>query len=145
MIYRNANIEDANELDNLLTLLILDEKNYDSSVETIQVHDFYKNYIYDNTKYFQVALDNNKIVGYIYVKKESDSLKIDALYVLEDYRSKGIATHLLEEVINYAKLNNYEYISINVLENNIKAKNLYNKYFKLYKKDNLKEELRLFI
>jgi len=144
-MFRSAIVNDADKLDELLTQLILDEKKYDPNVEIVKVKDFYKNYINDNTKFFLVCEENDIIFGYIYVKKEDNILKIDALYVLEEYRNKGIATHLLEEVINYGKLNNYEIISINVLENNLKAKKLYSKYFKLYKKDNIKEELRMIL
>ena len=145
MVYRNAKISDSDKLDNLLTMLIEDEKKYDHDVELIKVKDFYINYINDNTKYFIVVEENNDIIAYTYLIKQDDNLKIDALYVKEDYRNKGIATSILNKVMEYAKLNNFESISINVLENNIKAKNLYSKYFKLYKKDNIKEELRMYL
>lgn len=143
MNFRNAKRKDAKTLDRLLTLLIEDEKNYDNKVESVIVKDFYINYINDPSKYFYLCEDNNKVVAYIYSKKENSNLKIDALYVLQDYRNKGIASKLIDNVISYAKENNFKTISINVLEKNIKAKNLYCKYFKLYKKDGIKEELRM--
>ena len=145
MVYRDATINDVNVLDNLLTKLIEDEKKYDPSVENIIVKDFYINYINDNTKYFIVVEDNSNIVAYSYLIKEDDHIKIDALYVLEDYQNKKIGTSIINKIIEYAKLNNFEYITINVLDNNIKAKNLYYKYFTLYKKNNNKEELRMYL
>lgn len=141
MLYRKATINDANYLDNLLTRLIEDETKYDPNCELVKVKDFYINYINDNKKYFEVCEDNNKIVGYIYSIFNDNNAKIDALFVDEEYRNNGLATNLLEHFIKYCRNNNIKYITINVLENNVNAKKLYSKYFKLNKKDNLKEEL----
>lgn len=144
-MYRTANIQDASKLDKLLTKLIDDERQYDPSVEHINVRDFYINYIEDDTKYIFLYEEDNNIVGYIYLIKDNDHIKIDALYVEELYRNKKVATTLLNEAIDYAKVNNIKYITVNVLENNIKAKSLYRKYFKLNKKDGIKEELILYL
>ena len=141
MIYRKPSINEANILDNLLTKLIIDEKKYDSNSELLNVKDFYINYINDSTKYFEVCEDNNNIVGYIYSIIDDSNSKIDALFVDENYRNKGIATKLIENYINYAKNNNIKTITINVLKDNIKAKNIYYKYFTLNKKEGIKEEL----
>ena len=141
MLYRKPTIKDADKLDNLLTKLILDERNYDPNVELVKVKDFYINYIEDPTKYFQLCEDNNNIVGYIYCILDNDTSKIDALFIDELYRNKKIATTLIDNFINYCKNNNIKEVTINVLENNIKAKNLYSKYFILNKKDGIKEEL----
>ena len=143
MLYRKANNDDADKLDNLLTKLITDEKNYDPKVELINVKDFYTNFIDDESKYFEVCEDNNEIVGYIYSKLEENNAKIDALFVEEAYRNKKIATTLIENFINYCKDNNIKEITIKVLENNIKAKSLYSKYFILNNKEGIKEELIL--
>ena len=143
MIFRKPNNNDASNLDNLLTKLILDEKNYDPNVEVVNVKDFYINYINDNTKYFEVCEDNDTIVGYIYVIINNNIAKIDALYVEEAYRNKKIATKLIENFINYSKDNNIKEITINVLENNVKAKNLYSKYFVLDSKNGKIETLKL--
>ena len=145
MNFRKAELKDAKELDNLLTLLIEDEKNYDDKVKPIKVKKYYCNYINDPTKYLYLCEDNKKIVGYIYTISIGGALKIDALFVKEDYRKKGIATKLINEIINYAKTNNIKYITINVLENNIKAKELYSKYFKLNAKNGIREELIMYL
>ena len=141
MIFRKPKLEDASKLDDLLTKLILDEKNYDPNVELVNVKDFYINYIEDPTKYFELCEDNNNIVGYIYCIIDNDTSKIDALFIDELYRNKKIATTLIDNFINYCKNNSIKEVTINVLENNIKAKNLYSKYFILNKKDGIKEEL----
>ncbi|MBR1416319.1 MAG: GNAT family N-acetyltransferase [Bacilli bacterium] len=143
MIYRKANIKDAKEVDSLLTKLIADERQYDPKCELVIVKDYYINFIEDSNKYLFVCEDNNNIVGYIYSIIEEDNAKIDALFVLEEYRNKGIATKLIEDFISYAKDNNIKQITINVLSNNLKARKLYLKYFKPYKKENNKETLLL--
>jgi ribosomal protein S18 acetylase RimI-like enzyme len=145
MTFRNATIKDAKELDKLLTLLIKDEKKYDNNVKPFKVKNYYKNYINDSNRYFYLCEDNNKIVGYIYTISIGGALKIDALYIKEDYQNKGIGTNLINNVIEYAKKNNIKFITINVLENNIKAKKLYNKYFKLNAKNGIKEELIMYL
>ena len=143
MIFRKPNVNEAEKLDNLLTRLILDERNYDPNVEIVDVKDFYSNYIQDSTKFFEVCEDNNEIVGYIYSIIEDKKAKVDALFVDEKYRNKKIATTLIENFINYCKENNIKEITIKVLENNTKAKNLYLKYFRPNSKDGIKEELIL--
>lgn len=129
------NIEEAIKCDKLLTKLIIDEKKYNSNIsDDVNINNFYPNiYNKDNNKLF-IAIDDNNIIGYIYIKlistdgiDNNKELLIDALYIEEDYRNKGIATSLINKVKEYSINNNIKYISINVLDKNIKAKNLYNK------------------
>ena len=141
MIFRKANMKDAKKLDELLTKLILDEKTYDPNVELVNVNNFYINFINDQAKYFEVCEDDGEIVGYIYSKLNNNTALIDALFVEESYRNKKIATTLIENFISFCKSNNIDEISIKVLENNVRAKHLYSKYFKLKNKENIKEEL----
>ena len=143
MIFRKPKIDEADKLDSLLTKLILDEKNYDPSVDIVSVIDFYSHYIQDPTKYFEICEDNNEIVGYIYSVIENNTAKIDAIFVEELYRNKNIATTLISNFIDYCKENNIKEITIKVLENNMKAKNLYYKFFELKNKEGIKEELVL--
>lgn len=145
MVYRSPKDEDASKLDDLLTKLILDEKNYDPSAETIIVKDYYIHYIKDPTKYFQICEDNNKIVGYIYCILDNNKAKIDALYIEELYRNKKIGTTLIENFINYCRDNNINEVTIKVLENNDIAKKMYSKYFINYNKEGIKEELIMYL
>ena len=128
-------IEEATRCDTLLTKLILDEKKYNPNIkDDVVINNYYPNiYNKDDNKLFVSIIDNN-IVGYIFVKLQSidsiDSNKellIDALYIEEEYRNKGIATSLINKVKEYSKDNNIKYISINVLYKNEDAMNLYNK------------------
>ena len=125
-------MKDAKYLDNLLTKLIQDERQYDDSIdENFKVINFYQNYINDNTKFLYLAEDNNEITGYIYGyfnKDDTSDNKIaylDALFIKDEYRHQGIANKLIKEFKKWAKANNCPTMEVNVCSNNIKAKNLY--------------------
>ena len=127
--------EEASICDELLTKLIEDEKKYNDNIGGfVAILDYYPNiYNKEDNKLF-IAKDNDKVVGYIYIKKEStdglDTNKeylIDALYVEEEYRNKGIATSLINKVKDYCKDNNIKYLNISVIDSNEKAKSLYSK------------------
>ena len=138
MVFRKAKKNDCKKLDDMLTKLIIDERNYDPDCEMMFVIDYYINFVDDKTKYLYLAEEEGNIVGYIYVKMEDNKALIDALYVDENYRNKGIASRLIEDAISYVKKRKISIVTIKLLSNNIKAKNLYLKYFKPYK-----EELKL--
>ena len=135
MIIRKANYNDVKTLNNFLTLLIRDEKQYDSGInENFVVTNMYENYIEDSNKLIIVALENDNIVGYLYgiINSSDDTYKyiiakLDALYVCDNYRNKGIATSLIEHFKKWAISKNAKKIEVNVWSNNIKAKRLYEK------------------
>lgn len=135
MKIRKANYDDVKVLNNFLTLLIKDEKQYDPGInEDFVVTNMYENYIDDLEKLIIVAEENNQIVGYLYgIIKSTDETykykiaKLDALYVLTDYRNRKIATSLIEYFKKWAISRNVDKIEVNVWSNNIKAKKLYEK------------------
>lgn len=132
---REANKNDANTLDNLLSLLIQDERQYDDNISPVlMILDYYKNFISKKGHIFYVYEINSEIAGYIYAKIKNDGTQvkesaiIDALYVKEEYRHQQIASKLLDEIIKKIKSNNIDNIEISVMSNNIVAKNLYKKF-----------------
>lgn len=135
MKIRKANYDDVKVLNNFLTLLIKDEKQYDPGInEDFVVTNMYENYINDLEKLIIVAEENNRIVGYLYgIIKSTDETykykiaKLDALYVSLDYRNRKIATSLIEYFKKWAISKNVDKLEVNVWSNNIKAKNLYEK------------------
>lgn len=134
IIKRVDNIEEARKCNDLLSLLINDEKKYNENIkDDVVISNWYeKLYDMDDNILF-IAKDNDKIIGYIYLKllSANDNLSIynetkcDALYVLEDYRKLGVATKLLNEGIKWSKSNNAKYINLNVLSENKNALDLY--------------------
>lgn len=133
---RKAKYSDAAALNHLLTLLIQDERKYDKNInENFVVTNMYENYIEDETRCLLVYEEQGQIVGYLYGYQEekdatliSGSAKLDALFVLEDYRRLGIADKLILEFKNWTKNKNLSKINVNVCTENEKAKNLYQKH-----------------
>lgn len=133
IIKKVSEVLEANKCDELLNKLILDERKYNDNIDSdFIVKDFYKNYIDNNKTNLLIAVENSNIIGYIFTKiieveSEKKSAKIDALYIEEEYRNKGIATKLIEESINWIKDNSIDNITINVMYQNEVAKKLYYK------------------
>ena len=129
---REAILEDANALDNLLSLLIQDERKYDDNISPfLFITDYYRNFIGKDNNYFYVYEVNNEIVGYVYAKIKNDpTVKnkcaiIDALFIKEEYRNQKIASQLLDKVIAKIKENDISLIEISVMYENKIAKHLY--------------------
>ena len=127
--------EELKKCDEFLNKLILDEKKYNDNINTDnKIEHYYEKVLNDNNKLF-IAVDNDNILGYIFMKitdpnKNAEIYKeaiIDALYVEEEYRNKGVATYLIEKTIEYSKNKDAKKISINVIYNNEIAKKLYYK------------------
>ena len=133
IVIRRANNNDIKTLNIFLTCLIRDEKKYDSNInDNIIVNYYYETIIDKENNYLLVAEVNNNIVGYLYgyienngdvcIKKVS---VIDALFVMEEYRSNGIANRLIDEFKKISKDNDVRYIEIKACNGNEKAISLY--------------------
>lgn len=125
MTFRFANIKDCSILDTMLTKLIMDERKYDKSIDkNFKVQNFYQNVLGKNNIIY-LCEEENKIIGYVYAIINSENAVIDALYVEECYRNKKIATTLITEIIKVINEKNIHKILINVMSDNIVAKNFY--------------------
>ena len=80
-----------------------------------------------NSHYF-VAIHNNSIVGFAGIWKAVDEYHITDIVVRKDLRCKGIGSHLLEKLIETAKLEKVVSVTLEVNINNVPAKKLYEKY-----------------
>ena len=69
--------------------------------------------------------EDNQILGYLDYSIMYERGEINYIFVLEQYRSKGIASKLLEYMINNTKV---EEISLEVNKDNSNAIKLYRKY-----------------
>ena len=134
IIIEKAHNEDYKIADKFLTLLIQDERKYDETIDsTFVVKDFYCHIKNDPQKCLLMAKDGNKAVGFIYGYlqpldgKKDNIAQIDALYVDENYRHLGIGKKLISEFSNWAKEKKTFKIEINVMEQNIGARELYYK------------------
>lgn len=135
---RDAKVEDAIYLDELLTELIHDECQYDKTLDkNFVVKDFYIKYINDTSKFFRVLEIDNKIVGFLYGILLEDGIlysKLDALFIKEEYRGMGYSKKMIEEFIEWVKNNNSVFAEVSVLKENYIGKSLYEKMnFKPFK------------
>ena len=76
---------------------------------------------------FLKAVEDNNIVGYISLYKSFDEGDVVNLAVKEEYRRRGIATKLLESLIEWCKENGIGRLLLDVRESNNQAISLYSK------------------
>ena len=125
MIIKVNSIDDCKICDNFLTLLIQDERKYDTTIdENFVVKDYFINMI-NNQNILLLYKSENKPIGYIFAKKIDDKYLIDGLYIDINFRNKGIATKLIKVIIKEIYLLGDYNIFINVLKKNKVAVNLY--------------------
>ena len=130
MIKRIIDDKDAITCDELLTKLIRDESKFDKLIsQEFKVQDYFKNVIKNNKNILLGYIIDNQIIGYTYLKyiveDNNKGYLIDGLYIEEAYRRKGYAKELLEYALNLLDKENPDFIDINVLYANEKARNLY--------------------
>ncbi|MBL3591667.1 MAG: GNAT family N-acetyltransferase [gamma proteobacterium endosymbiont of Lamellibrachia anaximandri] len=82
-----------------------------------------------DTNVLFVAVKNKNIIGFIggtggKFNRNRHSINI-AMGVLGEYQRQGIGRSLLKALINWAKSHQFKRIELSVIENNIKAKSLY--------------------
>ncbi len=78
-----------------------------------------------------LAKDNGKIIGDAGLSRLPRRLGHRGdlgIGVLKEYWNKGVGTLLLNEVINYAKNNSFEFIDLQVRSDNLAAIHLYEKF-----------------
>ncbi len=71
---------------------------------------------------------DNKVIGYLEYSLIYDRMEIDNVFVLENYRNQGIASKMLEYIINIYERNQLINITLEVRTSNYRAINLYKKY-----------------
>ncbi|MFJ8067103.1 GNAT family N-acetyltransferase [Psychrobacillus sp. NPDC096426] len=110
----------------------LDRERGEAYIDTQGFEELIKADTENKNNLFLVAVMNDKIVGFS--RCEGNHLKRYAhkvefgVCVLKDYWGYSIGTNLLKESINWADSNSITKITLNVLETNEKAVNLYKKF-----------------
>ena len=120
-----------------MNLEIYNMTDYDLSlIKDILIDDFDDFWTYDvlqeelnnpNSKYFVAKLENN-ILGFAGIWKAVDDVHITDIVVKKSNRQTGIGSKLLEKLIQTAKSQNFNSITLEVNEHNQPAINLYLKY-----------------
>ena len=78
-------------------------------------------------KYFVVKRNNN-IAGLAEIWKSVDDMHVIDIVVRKDLRNQGIGSALLEKLIEIARQNKMESITLEVMHTNIPAIKLYEKF-----------------
>ena len=122
--------ENASVCNDLLTKLINDETKYDENLKSNIIINNYYNKLNEKSVIY-IAFINNKVVGYIYGYVTEDifvkekTAKLDALYVIEEYRGNKIASKLIEEYKNWCFSKKVKYIEVTAWNDNIDATKIY--------------------
>ena len=96
-----------------------------SSIYSYDISDDFNNNSF--TKYF-IYEENYNIIGFVNYYDLYERFEIANIYVLEDYRCKGIASSLVTKVIDVGKQKNIENITLEVKKDNDAAIALYKKF-----------------
>ena len=120
-----------------MNLEIYNMTDYDLSlIKDILIDDFDDFWTYDvlqeelnnpNSEYLVAKLENN-ILGFAGIWKAVDDVHITDIVVKKSNRQTGIGSKLLEKLIQTAKSQNFNSITLEVNEHNQPAINLYLKY-----------------
>lgn len=77
--------------------------------------------------YYALGYKEESLVGYLLASENPWEMEILSICVKKDYRGKGIAVKLLQNLINYSIKTNKEKIFLEVRKSNFSALNLYKK------------------
>lgn len=134
IIEKVNNKEDAKKCDELLTKLIMSEREFDDNIrQDYIVKEYFENLYEKKNNILLIVKDDNKAIGYAYCKiievddgpQIHDIALLDGIYVNEEYRNKKIATNLIEKCKEWVKETGAKALDLNVLEKNEKAISLY--------------------
>ena len=112
-------IDNKIEVENVQNIFFDVFKQKNELIDTFNSNPYVKLYTY--------SVDKN-VVAFIQYEDIYDRFELDNIYVLKEYRNKGIASTLMEFMINEGKNKNINNITLEVREDNVNAINLYKKY-----------------
>lgn len=116
---REIVVDNKKELENLQNIFSDVFKQKNELIDTFSSNPYVKLYTY--------SVDKN-IVAFIQYEDIYDRFELDNIYVLKEYRNRGIASSLMEHMINEGKKQDIINITLEVREDNVNAINLYKKY-----------------
>ena len=112
-------VDNKIEIDNIQNIFSDVFKQKNELIDTFSSNPYVKLYTY--------SVDN-QVVAFIQYEDIYDRFELDNIYVLKEYRNKGIASIMMDFMINEGKKKNVINITLEVREDNINAINLYKKY-----------------
>lgn len=141
---RFANIDDAAEIAKLAEEIwteyfptIIDREEAVYILNKIQSEDSIREQMNDGYLYSFIEVDGKRI-GYICIRPEDDALLMSKLYVIKDFRGKGIGSRMLDEILNKGREMNVSKTYLRVNRNNALAMRAYKaKGFVIVKEEKL--------
>ena len=135
MEFRKATISDVNDLVKLRKQQLLDEGSIPKQNIDNELKEYFSRNIKNNTFISWVAIENNEIIATSglcfyqlppnYSNPTGKVAYITNMYTANKYRRKGIASKLLEKIINEARILDYKILRLHA---SLEGKNLYKKY-----------------
>lgn len=77
---------------------------------------------------FLVMLEADRVIGYIGMNFVLDEGYIYNVAVDSDFRCRGVASALINELVTYGKKHNFAFLTLEVRESNLAARSLYSKF-----------------
>lgn len=119
MVYSGAMIEIRNANDQDVSIVLDLGANVAEFHTSDQAPNFWpkeilRNCIGKEDAYFFVATSNNEIVGFVIANcnKSLSKVLIENIFVKPEFRGQGIGTNLARKVIEAARLDRYQFISV---------------------------------
>ena len=116
----DASIDDIDYLKQAKSNTIYTYANNLTKEEKIKINNYIDTSIPKELKEYKIILFNNKTIGCLLIKKQDDGLLLDEIYLEEAYRSLGIGTEIIKNILD---INNIVYLW--VYKENKKAVSLY--------------------
>ena len=113
------NIDNINSIKEVQSIFCDAFKQKDELINTLTANPYVKLCTYSVDK---------KIVAFIEYEEIYDRYELDNIFVLEEYRNMGLASYLMQYMIDEGKKNNIKNITLEVRRDNDKAIRLYKKY-----------------
>ena len=94
---------------------------------------FIKERLTESDSVIFIAIENGEYVGFTQLYPSFTSIGVakiwilNDLFVLENYRKKGIARHLINHVFAYSVATNRKKVALSTAHDNLKAQSLYEK------------------
>ena len=116
----DASIDDIDYLKQVKSNIIYTYANNLTEEEKNEINNYIDTSIPKELKEYKIILFNNKTIGCLLIKKQDNGVLLDEIYLEESYRSLGIGTEIIKNILD---INNIVYLW--VYKENKKAVSLY--------------------
>ncbi len=132
--FRDGNLNDLDELKRISQTAYMEA--FNDLIDTEDVKEYVSNKytlkhleeeIEDKANYFLLYYVDDLVAGYMKYILKPDSLEIERLYMLKNFKGMGVGSQFMTKAENIAKLNGKNILTLGVLEINKPAISFYKK------------------